>query len=150
MVLCFVGPISSPLARLQLQELEARWSDLDRAGVRIYAVSPGTEADARDLVPRLRLRVPLVLDPGGAIAEAWGVADAGGIGASLADLWPAGLSRALAALKLGLPRRAGPHGYSAAAFLLGEDGRVRWRERARGPLSGLDLEALMDAAGVRA
>lgn len=148
MILCFVGPVTSPLARLQLIELDAVWADLDRAGLRIYAVSPSRPAEARDLVPRARLRVPLVLDPDMAIATVWGADRGGGIGASMADLGPEGLRRALAALRLGPPSAAGPHGVASSAFLLGEDGRVLWSQRARGPLTGLDLGALRRAAGV--
>ena len=147
MILCFVGPVSSPLARMDLAELDARWGDLDRAGLRIYAVSPSAAAEARDLVPRLRLRVPLVLDPEGVVAGAWGV-ERGAFAAFVEDLSAPTLRRSLRALRLGMPRLAGPHGLTPVAFLLGTDGRIEGRQRARGPLGGLDLDALVVAAGL--
>lgn len=143
--LAFVGPLSSPLTRASLNELQAAFAALDRAGVRLVAVSPSSVDEARDYVPRYHLLFPLLLDADRAIARRYGVdADASGLSA-LAGLRPALLSRALHSLPLGVGFKTQALGARVALFLLDRDGRVRWVSAASGPLQGPDLAGLTAA-----
>ena len=144
-VLAFVGPLESPLAREALDDLKARWAELDLLGVRLVAISPTTLALAQDYVPRHQLLFPLVLDPERALARSFGVAEDAQVSAALGGLRPARVRRLVRALgRGGLVRRA-PFGARVALVLLGRDGRVRWTSQAESPLDGPDMPGLLSA-----
>lgn len=146
--LAFVGPLESPLAREALDELQARWAELDLLGVRLVAISPTTTALAQDYVTRHQLLFPLVLDPERGLAWSFGVADDLAVGAAVGSMGPGRVRRVIRALgRGGLARRA-PFGARVALVLLGRDGRVRWTSQAESPVDGPDLAGLL--AAVRA
>lgn len=143
--IAFVGPLCSPLARAALAELQAAFPDLDRAGVRVFAVSPSSFVEASDFVPRNHLLFPLLLDEDRAIAARFGVADDVGLTGALASLRPELASRALRSLRLGAGLRRGALGAAVALFLIDRSGGIALARRSRGPFEGLDLAALTAA-----
>ena len=145
--IAFVGSLASPLTRVALGELQAAFADLDRAGVRVLAVSPSGFVEASDYVPRHHLLFPLVLDEDRAIAARFGVADDVSVMGALASLRPATASRALRSLALGVGLKRAPLGVRAALFLLDRDGKIAFSAVASGPFQGLDLAGLSAAVG---
>lgn len=57
----------------QLGRLEARRAELEQAGARLVAISVDTVEQSKAVVERARLGFPILSDPGGEAAKAWGV-----------------------------------------------------------------------------
>ncbi len=63
------------LCRKHLAELQKSYKELLHAGVHLYAVSVDDAATAGKMVGELGLEYPVLSDPGGGVARAWGVLD---------------------------------------------------------------------------
>ncbi|MDP6934771.1 MAG: redoxin domain-containing protein [Myxococcota bacterium] len=120
LVVCFVRPLGSPLARQTLSELQEAFPQLDRVGARLLAVTDAPLLMARDFVPRHHLLFPVVVGASGALGQAFGVEPIPGMRSRVAG--PAGVRRALRSLQHG-GWPSGP-GVLPASFVLGRQGTL--------------------------
>jgi peroxiredoxin len=131
LLLVFVGALSNPRADRVLTGLGEIYGDLERAGVRLVAVTGSSERRAQDYVPRHHVLFPVVVDEDSTLRVCFGLPKrARGL---------ARLREPISAIKTRImePQADGP----MAWFLLGVDGRIQ-----SGAQAQPDPEALLAAA----
>lgn len=115
----------SALTRAAAAELDAQFDRLDAAGIGVAAIVEGTLAEARDLVPRLQLRYPVVFDGDGVIYDAIGAERDRGFARTAID--PRSAARWIAAIAThGRGSIGGPLDRRLAAVRIGIGGKVAW------------------------
>lgn len=70
-VLIFYPKDSTPGCTKQLCEVRDDYSRYQDAGIAVFGVNPGTEADHKRFIERYGLRTPLLLDDGAKVAAAY-------------------------------------------------------------------------------
>ena len=142
--LFFLAGLSGSCAREDLALLSERSRALDKAGVRLVAVSPGPRAIALDLVPRVHLLFPLLLDPDGALRRGFGLETEHG-GAPISGLLK-GSGRWLRSLARGRGALDRAELLTGAAFLVDPGGRIRWASGPGRVFGPPDVDGLLQAA----
>jgi peroxiredoxin len=115
--LVFLRYAGSAHTRAVAKELDAAWDQLD-PDVLLVGVVEGSERAARDVVPRLHLRFPVLHDADGTLYSAYQV------GSGLPSL--GGLLAYPETLRAGHGWPEGPFDRAMAAFVLGKGGAVAW------------------------
>ena len=138
LVVVWLGGVSTPDTRAAVATLQEASAELDRAGVRLIAISTSALARVQDFVSRFHVLFPVVSDANTRLREQFGV----GPGAP-SDL-ARGLARDVRRLSRGGPWGRGwvePGAYAPAACLvLSEKGEVVWSAE------GIPFEAMVEAA----
>lgn len=70
-VLIFYPKDSTPGCTKQLCEVRDDYARYQEAGIAVFGVNPGTEADHKKFIERYSLRTPLLLDEGAKVAAAY-------------------------------------------------------------------------------
>jgi peroxiredoxin len=144
-VVVFLRHPASAVTWAALRELDAAWPDLDLADVSLVAVIEGDLVAARDLVPRLGIRFPVICDQTGEHFSRWDVP-------TNASPWgtPEHVTSRVRALVLGYRMTPPTPRRGAAAFVVDRGGSVRvaWTARTTAevpPVSSLVSDALTTA-----
>lgn len=115
----------SALTRACAAELDDEIDRLDAIGVGVIALVEGSLVEARDLVPRLRLRYPVVHDRDGSLYASLGVEHDRRLARTALD--PRAAARWLTALaRHGHGAVGAPLDRRIAAWVIDRDGRVAW------------------------
>ena len=85
LAIVFLRHAGSAVTRDALSALDRAWDDLERRQVALVAVVEGDLRAAYDVVPRLKVRFPVVHDPDGLFYDAFGVGRDTGLLRTLAD-----------------------------------------------------------------
>ena len=78
-----------PLCVAQVHEIAARWQDFDKLGIRVYLVSPQSEARSRTLAAELDVPFRFLVDTDNALATQLDIAIANGVPAGLPGAYQA-------------------------------------------------------------
>ena len=121
LVISFYRGVWCPYCNMELQALQEALPDFRNAGASLVAISPQTRANSRTSVRVNGLEFPILSDPGGAVAEAFGIRFA----------LPDYLVELYKTLKNDLPAFNGDPGWTLpmpSRFVVGQDGRIRYAE----------------------
>lgn len=143
LVLVFLRHAGSSVTRDALTVLDQAWDDLERRQIAMVAVIEGTSRDACDVVPRLKVRFPVVHDADGQFYAAFDVGRDAGLRRTLADprsaaRWAATLARA------GHGAVGGPIDRRCAVYIARE-GVITWAWEGRTVVEPLPIAALVQA-----
>lgn len=72
-VLTFYRGVWCPYCNMELQALEEARSDIEARGARLVAISMQTAANSRKSIRQNQLGFPILIDPHGAVADAYGL-----------------------------------------------------------------------------
>ncbi len=143
LALVFLRHAGSSCTRASLSALDAAWDDLERRQVAMVAVIEGTSRAAYDVVPRLKVRFPVVHDADGQFYDAFDVGRDAGLVRTLAD--PRSVGRWLATVaRAGHGALGGPIDRRCAAYVA-HGGVITWAWQGRTVVEGLPIEALVGA-----
>lgn len=144
-VLCFVPFLGSPFTRRTLADLQDRYADFDRRGIRIVAVTQTDLTAARDFVPRFHLLYPLITDPDGALQGIFDIQEDRYMLSSLRSI-VAGGSGSRGAFQFGMGWFNGPLRQLGAEFVIDRSGIIRMVHYATGVTDSPDIDALLQCA----
>jgi peroxiredoxin len=138
LALVCLGGLSTPDTRAAIDALQSLTAPLDRAGVRLLAITSSTRARTQDFVSRYHVLFPVVPDSERVLRSGFGLTDARPTDAIR------GVARELTRARRSIRAGRGwvePGAYATAAcFVLGIDGRVDWSA------DGVCFEAMLQAA----
>ena len=147
LVLFFVRSLASSFGRQSLAEIQERYADFDREGIRVVAISPSSWEVATDFVPRRQLLFPLVADSDGELAKRYQLSSDRWMLRSVSGLLAGGYQRAWKAVQQGhglmklnhLPRLGGE-------FVIDRSGTLAYAQYAASALDGPDLDVVLECA----
>lgn len=133
----------SPVTRATLTALDRAWDDLETRQVSLVAVLEGDLRAAYDVVPRLKIRFPVVHDADGQFYARFGVGRDAGLVRTLAD--PRSAARWIATFaRAGHGAPGGPLDRRCAAYVANA-GLVTWAWEGRTIVELLPVDAMVAA-----
>jgi peroxiredoxin len=143
LVLVFLRHAGSAVTRSGLLALDRAWDDLERRQVGLVAVIEGSSRAAFDVVPRLKVRFPVLHDRDGQHYAAFEVGRDAGLWRTAAD--PRSLGRWLTAVQAGgHGAPGGPVDRRCAAYVA-VNGVIAYAWEARTAVEGPPTDAIVDA-----
>jgi peroxiredoxin len=146
LVLLFVRHLGDPFARQALAEVQKRYADFDRLGIKMAAITQTELTTARDFVPRYHVLCPVVTDPEGQLHKSYGIGCDRFLVGSLKGLVQGSPGRLAAALNLGHGKLAGPARQLTAEFVIDRAGRIAAARYAESITDGPHLNDLLKVA----
>jgi len=143
--------LGCPFAKESLALAQEWFSEFDRLGVTVVAITQSGVELARDFVPRHQLLFPLATDPEGSVHERYEIEHVGmekALMGALAERGPHGLLNAVLSHRWlpGTDVQNRPHGQLPAEFLVSRDGELRYVHYAESICDMPDMEALLACA----
>ena len=146
LALFFVRHLGCPLCRKTLMEIQERFADFDRMGVKVAAVTQTSLPDAQDFVPRHHMLFPIVADEDGRLRAQFGVGQDRLMLGTVRRLSVSSLRRVGSSLSMGHSLGVGPERQLAAEFVIRPTGEVAYAKYGCSVTHGPDLEAMLECA----
>jgi peroxiredoxin len=146
LVLLFIRHLGDPFARQAIAEVQERYADFDRLGIKMAAITQTELVTARDFVPRFHVLCPVVTDPEGQLHARYGIGCDRFLMGSVKGLVRDSPGRLVAALNLGHGRLTGPARQLTAEFVIDGEGCIRAARYADSITDGPHLDDLLKVA----
>jgi peroxiredoxin len=145
-VLLFIRQLGDPFARQTVAEVQERYADFDREGIRLATITQTDLLAARDFVPRYHVLCPMVTDPDGELQQLYAIEQDRWLTQSLRAMLKSSPSRLKDALNRGVGKPSGPARQLSAEFVIDREGRLAHSRYAGSITSGPDLDQLLQIA----
>ena len=146
LVLLFIRHLGDPFARQTLAEVQDRYADFDRLGIKLVAITQTELVTAQDFVPRYHVLCPVITDPEGTLQAQYGIGRDGMLTGTLRGLIGTDLKRIKNALGQGHGRKAGSSRQLSAEFVIEPGGQLVYANYGQSITDGPDLDELLRIA----
>ena len=146
LVLLFIRHLGDPFARQTLAEVQDRFADFDRLGIKLVAITQTELVTAQDFVPRYHVLCPVINDPEGTLQGQYGIGRDEMLMGTLRGLLGTNLKRVKNALGQGHGRKAGCSRQLSAEFIIEPTGQLVYANYGQSIMDGPDLDELLRIA----
>jgi len=144
LVICFFPALESAVSREAVAQMQARFSDFDRLGVKVVGITPSSLRSTQDFAPRYHVLFPMISDEDREIATKFGVnklSKASIIG----SITPNGLASGMNALSFGTGLPKSGMFQASAEFVITKGGDISYARFGTNLWDSIEIEPLLEA-----